>query len=78
MRAEILQLSHCIGPSPVSDISPFLTRLFAAQKSTLPPGEGILCRCVQHIFDKYSVTGYWVICKNMGHRTYQLAVLDDW
>ena len=77
MRAENSRLLHCIKLLPVSNLSPFLTRLFASQKSTLPPGEGILSSSVQHIFNKNSVAGCGVIHQHMSNGAYQFSVLNN-
>ena len=31
----------------------------------------------KHIFNEYSVTNSWIVYHNVGHRTDQLAVLND-
>ena len=36
-----------------------------------------LCSRVQHVFNKYAVAGCWVIYQDVGHRTYQFAILDN-
>jgi len=42
----------------------------------ITPVVGLSCR-IQHIFDEDSVAPGWVIYQDMGHRSNQLAVLDD-
>ena len=37
----------------------------------------LLCRGVEHIFDEDAITRCGIVHQNMGHRTDELAILND-
>ena len=76
---------QCIEPGHIF-IQPFL--ILRQVKTGLSEADGyfieihvfllfLLCRGIQHVFDKYAVAGIRTVHKYMGHRAHQLAFLDN-
>ena len=69
----LLSDSEAGGENCKAFFSPSVT----ASPRHLPHQREALCRSIQHILDKDSVTTGGIIDKDMGHSAHQFAVLDD-